>query len=51
MVYVIPTTPAQDAAALDALRANQRSGKIPMTYGNCSDRVNDALDAAGLGAR
>lgn len=47
-VYVIPTTPAQDAAALAVLKANQRSGKIPMTFGNCSSRSNDALDAARI---
>lgn len=47
-VYVIPTTAAQDAVALAVLRASHAAGGIPMTVGNCSDRSNDALNAAGI---
>jgi len=47
-VYVLKTTPAQDAAALAVLAANQQAVKIPKTFGNCSDRSNDALDAAKI---
>ena len=47
-IYVISTSLSQDMAALGVLKANQRSGTIPWLYGNCSDRSNDALDAAGI---
>jgi hypothetical protein len=49
VVYVIKTTPAQDAAALAEL---QKSGecyrKLPKAFGNCSDISNRALTAAGI---
>jgi len=49
VVYVIKTTPAQDAAALAEL---QKWGKcdrtLPKAFGNCSDISNRALTAAGI---
>ena len=49
VVYIIKTTPAQDAAALADL---QKQGKcereLPRTFGNCSSISNSALNAAGI---
>jgi RHS repeat-associated protein len=49
IVYIIKTTPAQDAAALAEL---QKFGKcnrtLPKAFGNCSDISNRALTAAGI---
>jgi hypothetical protein len=47
-VYVIKTTPQQDARALAVLRKNHKYKGLPLTFGNCSDLSNDALDAAGI---
>jgi hypothetical protein len=54
IVRIIHTTPAQDAAALAYLRSFKNS-KLPQVsdpWGdledNCSTRVNNALDAAGI---
>ncbi|MEP7296796.1 MAG: Ig-like domain repeat protein [Burkholderiales bacterium] len=47
-VVVIKTTPEQDAAALEILKRDQQMKEIPMTIGNCSDRSNDALNAAKI---
>jgi uncharacterized protein RhaS with RHS repeats len=46
-VYVIPTTPEQDAAALDAFK---KSKQKPYSWykHNCANVVNDALDAAKI---
>lgn len=46
-IYVIPTTPEQDAAALAALLGED--GKLRgLLTDNCSTRSNKALDAIGL---
>jgi RHS repeat-associated protein len=47
-VYVIKTTPQQDAKALAVLRKNHKYKGLPLTSGNCSDLSNAALDAAGI---
>lgn len=44
-VYVIPTTPEQDAAAFAAIVKDQNLGVFT---DNCSSRSNDILDAAGF---
>jgi len=51
VVYVIHTTPAQDALALAYLQSF-RTWRLPAhsaTKDNCSTRSNKALDAAGVG--
>jgi len=47
-VYIIPTTPEQDAKAWEELKNNHKYSGLPYTYGNCSDLSNDALDKAGI---
>ena len=51
MVYVLPTTPAQEKAINDYL--NGLTDKLPQVPGkdsgdNCASRTNDALKKAGL---
>ena len=51
VIFIIKTTPAQDAAALADLQKNgscQRT--LPITFGNCSSISNSALTAAGIPA-
>ena len=47
VVYIIKTTPEQDAAALEYLRrhTNESPGRFT---DNCTSRTNNALDAAGI---
>ena len=47
-VYVIPTTPEQDAAAWEELKKHYKYNGLPKTSGNCSDLSNDALSKAGI---
>lgn len=47
-VYIIQTTPEQDAKAWEELKNNHKYIGLPYTYGNCSDLSNDALDKAGI---
>jgi len=47
-VYIIPTTPEQDAKAWAELRNNYKKYGLPKTAGNCSDLSNDALSKAGI---
>lgn len=47
-VYIIPTTPEQDAAAWEELKNNYKYRGLPYTNGNCSDLSNDALTKAGI---
>jgi RHS repeat-associated protein len=49
VIYIIRTTPAQDAAALADLRAQGGCERtLPKIYGNCSSIANSALTAAGI---
>lgn len=47
-IYVIPTTPDQDARALAMLQGFAGSKMGPMYLDNCSTRSNSALTAAGI---
>lgn len=47
IVYVIKTSPAQDAAALAYLRQNFDK-PLGIARNNCSTRSNEALDAAAI---
>ena len=47
-VYIIPTTPEQDAKAWKELKDNYKYRGLPYTYGNCSDLSNNALTKAGI---
>jgi hypothetical protein len=49
VVYIIKTTPAQDAAALAELKSLGNCQRI-LPLGNCSDISNHALTAAGIPA-
>ena len=49
VIYIIKTTPAQDAAALADLQKNGKCDRtLPITFGNCSSIANNALTAAGV---
>lgn len=49
VVFIIKTTPAQDAAVLAQLNSwGKCDRKIPITFGNCSDISNHALNAGGI---
>jgi RHS repeat-associated protein len=47
-VYVIKTTPIQDALAAARLGESYKKIGLPYFKGNCSDISNGALDAAGI---
>lgn len=47
-IYVIPTTPDQDARALAMLQGFAGSNMGPIVMDNCSTRSNSALTAAGI---
>jgi len=47
-VYVIKTTPFQDARAAARLRQSYKRNDLPWFAGNCSDISNGGLDAAGI---
>lgn len=47
-VFQLKTTPLQDALAKANLEQNHRLKGLPITFGNCSDLSNKALDAAGI---
>jgi hypothetical protein len=48
-IYIIKTTPAQDAAALAYLKAQGKCDrKLPITFGNCASISNGALTAADI---
>lgn len=47
-VYIIPTTPEQDAKAWSELRNNYKYKGLPYPFGNCSDLSNNALTKAGI---
>ncbi|MEN9912340.1 MAG: hypothetical protein RI956_784, partial [Pseudomonadota bacterium] len=47
-IYIIPTTPEQDAAAWEELKNNYKYRGLPYINGNCSDLSNDALTKAGI---
>jgi len=48
-IYVIKTTPAQDAAALAYLKAQGKCDRtLPITFGNCASISNGALTAADI---
>ena len=47
-VYIIPTTPEQDAKAWAELQKHYKKYGLPKTAGNCSDLSNDALSKAGI---
>jgi len=47
VVYVIPTSPAQDAAAIAAFKKSEKAPYSTLRH-NCADVANDALDAAGV---
>jgi hypothetical protein len=48
VVYVIKTTPAQDAAAMASAMKSAQRGPVGISRDNCASRSNRMLTAAGI---